>query len=246
MLVLEDVHAHYGSAHVLHGISLQVNAGKIVCLLGRNGAGKSTTLKTIMGVVQPSAGKISFKGETISGLSPHVIATRGLAWVPEDRRVFASLSVEENIRVAGQAISGNSAARIAEALDFFPDLKARMDQRAGSLSGGQQQMLTIARALASKPDLILLDEPTEGLSPIMVSVIRDGIVKSRERGASILLVEQNFALATEVAEEFFVMSRGTIVYRGTRDELLSAPEVIKEHLGVGKAKSSAVDHHSKG
>lgn len=246
MLVLEDVHAHYGSAHVLHGISLQVNAGKIVCLLGRNGAGKSTTLKTIMGVVQPSAGKISFKGETISGLSPHVIATRGLAWVPEDRRVFASLSVEENITVAGQAISGNSSARIAEALDFFPDLKARMDQRAGSLSGGQQQMLTIARALASKPDLILLDEPTEGLSPIMVSVIRDGIVKSRERGASILLVEQNFALATEVAEEFFVMSRGTIVYQGTRDELLSAPEVIKEHLGVGKAKSSTVVHHSKG
>lgn len=246
MLVLEDVHAHYGSAHVLHGISLQVNAGKIVCLLGRNGAGKSTTLKTIMGVVQPSAGKISFKGETISGLPPHVIATRGLAWVPEDRRVFASLSVEENITVAGQAISGNSSARIAEALDFFPDLKARMDQRAGSLSGGQQQMLTIARALASKPDLILLDEPTEGLSPIMVSVIRDGIVKSRERGASILLVEQNFALATEVAEEFFVMSRGTIVYQGTRDELLSAPEVIKEHLGVGKAKSSTVVHHSKG
>lgn len=246
MLVLEDVHAHYGSAHVLHGISLQVNAGKIVCLLGRNGAGKSTTLKTVMGVVQPSAGKISFKGETISGLPPHVIATRGLAWVPEDRRVFASLSVEENITVAGQAISGNSAARIAEALDFFPDLKARKDQRAGSLSGGQQQMLTIARALASKPDLILLDEPTEGLSPIMVSVIRDGIVKSRERGASILLVEQNFALATEVAEEFFVMSRGTIVYQGTRDELLSAPEVIKEHLGVGKAKSSTVVHHSKG
>ena len=246
MLVLEDVHAHYGSAHVLQGISLQVNAGKIVCLLGRNGAGKSTTLKTIMGVVQPSAGKISFKGEAISGLPPHVIATRGLAWVPEDRRVLASLPVEENITVAGQAICGNSAARIAEALDFFPDLKARMDQRAGSLSGGQQQMLTIARALASKPDLILLDEPTEGLSPIMVSVIRDGIVKSRERGASILLVEQNFALATEVAEEFFVMSRGTIVYQGTRDELLSAPEVIKEHLGVAKARSSAVVHHSKG
>lgn len=239
MLVLENVHAHYGSAHVLQGISLRVNTGKIVCLLGRNGAGKSTTLKTIMGVVRPSGGQISFKDETIGGLPPHVIATRGLAWVPEDRRVFASLSVEENIKVAGQAIPGNSAVRIAEALDFFPDLKTRAEQRAGSLSGGQQQMLTIARALASRPDLILLDEPTEGLSPIMVSVIRDGILKSRERGASILLVEQNFALATEVAEEFFVMSRGTIVYHGTRDQLLNTPEVIKEHLGAGKVKSLA-------
>jgi len=239
MLVLEQVHAHYGSAHVLQGIDLEVETGKIVCLLGRNGAGKSTTLKTIMGVVRPSAGKISFKGQMIHGQPSHVIAARGLAWVPEDRRVFASLTVEENIRVAGQATPGPSANRIAEALSFFPDLEARAEQRAGSLSGGQQQMLTIARALAGNPDLILLDEPTEGLSPLMVSAIRSGIIKSRDRGASILLVEQNFALATEVAERFFVMSRGRIVYQGTRDDLLAAPEVIKEHLGVGKAKSLA-------
>lgn len=243
MLVLEQVHAHYGSAHVLQGINLEVKAGKIVCLLGRNGAGKSTTLKTIMGVVRPTGGTIAFKGDRIHELPPHVIATRGLAWVPEDRRVFASLTVEENIRVAGQAIPGPSAKRVVEALRFFPDLEARAEQRAGSLSGGQQQMLTIARALAGNPDLILLDEPTEGLSPLMVSAIRTGIKKSRDRGVSILLVEQNFELATEVAEVFFVMSRGMIVYQGTRDELLSAPEIIKEHLGVGKAKSLAVTHN---
>jgi branched-chain amino acid transport system ATP-binding protein len=243
MLVLDQVHAHYGTAHVLHGVSLEMKAGKIACLLGRNGAGKSTTLKTIMGVVRPTGGKITFKGEHISGLSPHVIALRGLAWVPEDRRVFASLSVEENIRVAGQALPGQSASRIADALRFFPDLEARARQRAGSLSGGQQQMLTIARALAGNPDLILLDEPTEGLSPLMVEVIRGGILKSRERGASILLVEQNFALATAVAEEFFVMSRGSIVFHGTREELAAAPDVVHQNLGVGKVISPVTLQH---
>jgi branched-chain amino acid transport system ATP-binding protein len=151
--------------------------------------------------------------------------------------VFASLSVEENIKVAAQAMPGPSAVRASDALAFFPDLKARAKQRAGSLSGGQQQMLTIARALASKPDLIMLDEPTEGLSPFMVDIIRAGIVESRARGVSILLVEQNFGLALAVAEMFFVISRGAIIYQGTRDEILSAPEVISEHLGVGKARS---------
>mgnify|MGYP003393814420 CR=1 FL=1 len=234
MLLLEGVHAHYGSAHVLQGISLEVRAGEIVCLIGRNGAGKSTTLKTVMGLLAPSSGSITFKGERIDGRPPHAIAARGLAWVPEDRRVFASLSVEENIRVAAQALPGPSAGRMGEALAFFPDLRARANQRAGSLSGGQQQMLTLARALASGPDLMMLDEPTEGLSPRMVDVIRSGIVESRARGVSILLVEQNISLALAIAEVFFVISRGAIVYRGSRDEILSATEVISEHLGVGK------------
>lgn len=243
MLILDRVHAHYGTAHVLHGISLEMKAGTIACLLGRNGAGKSTTLKTIMGIVRPSGGRITFKDEEITKLPPYAIAARGLAWVPEDRRVFASLSVEENIRVAGQALPGRSASRIAEALRFFPDLEARAQQRAGSLSGGQQQMLTIARALAGNPELILLDEPTEGLSPLMVEIIRGGILKSRDRGASILLVEQNFALAMAVAEEFFVMSRGTIVFQGNREQLAAEPDIVSEHLGVGKVKTLATFQH---
>ena len=237
MLLLDQVHAHYGSAHVLQGISLEVQPGRIVCLIGRNGAGKSTTLKSVMGVVRPTGGSVTFKGERIDGLPPHTIAARGLAWVPEDRRCFASLSVEENIAVAAQAMPGPSAQRIAEALAFFPDLKARAKQRAGSLSGGQQQMLAIARALASKPDLIMLDEPTEGLSPMMVDVIRSGITENRARGVAILLVEQNIALALAVADLFYVISRGTIVYRATREEVAADPERISEHLGVGTAKS---------
>jgi branched-chain amino acid transport system ATP-binding protein len=235
MLTLDKVHAHYGSAHVLHGVSLEVKAGQIACLIGRNGVGKSTTLKTIMGVVAPSGGAITFKGERIDGRPPHRVAAHGLAWVPEDRRVFPSLTVEENIRVAGQASRRSSPARIAEALAFFPDLAAKASQRAGSLSGGQQQMLAMARALASRPDLILLDEPTEGLSPLVVQAIRAGILASRAQGASILLVEQNLSLALSVGDVFFVLSRGTVVYRGTQEELVAASEVIYEHLGVGKA-----------
>lgn len=186
MLVVNDIHVHYGSAHVLHGVGLDVQAGQIVCLVGRNGAGKSTMLKAIMGIVSLSGGSIFFRGDRIDGRAPHAIATRGLAWVPEDRRVFGSLSVEENIRVAAQAMyRGNSGRRVKEALEFFPDLLSRARSLAKNLSGGQQQMLAISRALASRPELLMLDEPTEGLAPSMVKAIRDGILASRERGVSV-------------------------------------------------------------
>ncbi len=236
MLALSGVHAHYGPAHVLHGVDLEVQAGQIVCLVGRNGAGKSTTLKTIMGMVPLSDGGISFRGERIDGRATHVIAARGLAWVPEDRRVFGSLSVEENIRVAAQATRRSSPERARAALEFFPALLERSRHLAANLSGGQQQMLAIARALASNPELIMLDEPTEGLAPGMVNAIRSGILESRARGVSVLLVEQNFRLALSVGDVFFVLSRGTVVFRGTRDELQAAPEIISEHLGIGRAK----------
>jgi branched-chain amino acid transport system ATP-binding protein len=237
MLALDAVHAHYGSAHVLQGVSLEVGAGQIACLIGRNGAGKSTTLKAVMGVVPPTGGSVTFRGARIDSRAPHAIAGLGLAWVPEDRRVFASLTVEENIRVAAQATSRYTPTAIAQAMDIFPDLKQKKGQRAGSLSGGQQQMLAMARALASRPDLILLDEPTEGLSPLLVKVIKDGILEIRSRGASILLVEQNLPLALGVGDVFYVLSRGAVVYRGTREELLATPAVIQEYLGVGSAKS---------
>jgi branched-chain amino acid transport system ATP-binding protein len=232
MLVLDGVHAHYGSAHVLQGISLEVRPGQIVCLIGRNGAGKSTTLKTIMGFIKSSAGSITFKGELISGQLPHKIAARGLAWVPEDRRIFASLSVEENIRVAAQAMPGSSWHRVAAALAFFPDLQLRAKQSGGSLSGGQQQMLSIARALAGSPDLVLLDEPSEGLSPIIIKAIRAGILEAQAQGPSILLVEQNLALALALAEVFFVLSRGLIVDQASRAQILSDPSLVTKHLGV--------------
>jgi branched-chain amino acid transport system ATP-binding protein len=237
VLVLSDVHVHYASAHVLHGVSLKVQAGQIACLVGRNGAGKSTTLKAIMGIVPLSGGSILFRGDRIDGRAPHLIAARGLAWVPEDRRVFGSLSVEENIRVAAQATHrSNSGRRVQEALEFFPDLLPRGRSLAKNLSGGQQQMLAIARALACQPELLMLDEPTEGLAPSMVNAIRGGILASRDRGVSILLVEQNLRLALSVGDVFFVLSRGTVVFRGSRDELHATSEIIGEHLGVGRIK----------
>ena len=239
MLVLDDVHAHDGTAHVLHGVSLRVEPGQIVCLVGRNGAGKSTSLKTIMGVVPASAGTVTFRGKRIDALAPHTIASKGIAWVPEDRRVFGSLSVEENIRVAAQAIARSGTHRVAEALAFFPDLAQRAKQLAASLSGGQQQMLAMARALASRPELMLLDEPTEGLAPSIVQAIRTGILQSREQGVSIMLVAQNFRLALSVGDVFFVISRGRIVYRGTREEIIAASDVIRDHLGLGQAKEIA-------
>jgi branched-chain amino acid transport system ATP-binding protein len=236
MLVLDDLHVHYGSAHVLHGLNLALDAGQIGCLVGRNGAGKSTTLKTIIGLLRPTRGAILFRGERIDGLPAHAIAARGIAWVPEDRRVFGSLTVEENIRVAAQATRRSGQAEVREAIQFFPDLVPRVRQLAASLSGGQQQMLAIARALATRPDLILLDEPTEGLAPALVGAIRAGILASRRRGLTILLVEQNLELALAVGERFFVLSRGSVVYTGTRNDLLAHPEVIAEHLGVGRVR----------
>ena len=241
MLALADVHVHYGSAQVLHGVCLDVRAGQIACLVGRNRAGKSTTLKAIMGIVPPSSGTISFQGDRIDGRAPYVIAARGLAWVPEDRRVFSSLSVEENIRVAAQATHrSDPGRRIKEALEFFPDLRPKAKSLAKNLSGGQQQMLAIARALASGPQLLMLDEPTEGLAPSMVNAIRGGILESRTRGVSILLVEQNLRLALSVGDVFFVLSRGSVVFRGTRNEFEQTSEIIGEHLGIGQVKRIGV------
>jgi branched-chain amino acid transport system ATP-binding protein len=237
VLVLEGVHVHYGSAHVLHGVGLEVRAGQIACLVGHNGAGKSTTLKAIMGVVPLSRGRISFHDDRIDGRPPHLIATRGIAWVPEDRRVFGSLSVEENIRVAAQATHrSNSGRHVKEALEFFPDLLPRRRSLAKNLSGGQQQMLAIARALACHPALLMLDEPTEGLAPSMVNVIRLGILASRDRGVSIFLVEQNLRLALSVGDVFFVLSRGKVVFRGTRAEVQATSGIIGDHLGIGQVK----------
>ena len=238
MLKVSSLHVHYGSAHVLHGVDLEMEAGKIVCLIGRNGAGKSTTLKSIMGLVPPTSGEILFEEQRIDALAAYQVARMGVAYVPEDRRPFGSLSVEENIRVAAQASPHSDANGVQEALAFFPVLEERARQLAGSLSGGEQQMLVIARALVARPRLILLDEPTEGLAPGLVRSIRDGIMKTRTHGLSILLVEQNLSLALEVGDYFYVLSRGFVAFEGTSEELLAREDVIAEHLGVGRVKEA--------
>jgi branched-chain amino acid transport system ATP-binding protein len=237
MLAVEKLDVHYGPAHVLHGTSLRVEPAQVVCLLGRNGAGKSTTLKSIMGIVRPTAGSVTFHGARIDGRRPHAIAALGIAWVPEDRRVFGSLTVEENLKVAAQATARSTP--VEEAYALFPDLRGRAGQRAASLSGGQQQMLAIGRALVTDPALLLLDEPTEGLAPALVQAIRASIEAVRARGVAVLLVEQNLALALAVGDRFYVLGRGAVAYEGTRDELMSRPDVIVDHLGVGRLKEPA-------
>ncbi len=238
MLKVSSLHVHYGTAHVLHGVDLEVGTGRIVCLIGRNGAGKSTTLKTIMGLVPATSGEIVFEEQRIDAMAAHQVARMGVAYVPEDRRPFGSLSVEENIRVAAQASPRSDANGVSEALAFFPVLEERARQLAGSLSGGEQQMLVIARALVARPRLVLLDEPTEGLAPSLVRSIRDGIMKTRTHGLSILLVEQNLSLALEVGDYFYVLSRGFVAFEGTSEELLAREDVIAEHLGVGRVKEA--------
>ena len=239
MLRVHDLEACYGSAKVLHGVTVDVGPGEIVCLIGRNGAGKTTTLKSIMGLARVSSGQIAFLGDRIEGRSPYQIARLGIAYVPEDRRIFGSLTVEENVRVAAQAANHSKPQAVQNALEMFPDLIPKLKQLASSLSGGQQQMLAIARAVATGPRLLLLDEPTEGLSPSLVQSIRLGITESRKRGMSILLVEQNLSLALAVGDVMNVLSRGTIAFRGTASELLAQPNVIAEHLGVGQVKQMA-------
>ena len=238
MLRVSSLHVHYGSAHVLHGVNLEVGAGQIVCLIGRNGAGKSTTLKAIMGLAPATSGEIAFEEQRIDAMAAHRVARMGVAYVPEDRRPFGSLSVEENIRVAAQASPHSDANGVREALAFFPVLEERAGQLAGSLSGGEQQMLVIARALVARPRLILLDEPTEGLAPSLVRSIRDGIMNTRTHGLSILLVEQNLSLALDVGDYFYVLSRGFVAFEGTSAELLAREDVIAEHLGVGRIKEA--------
>ena len=238
MLRVSSLHVHYGSAHVIHGVNIEVGAGQIVCLIGRNGAGKSTTLKAIMGLAPATSGEIAFEEQRIDAMAAHRVARMGVAYVPEDRRPFGSLSVEENIRVAAQASPHSDANGVREALAFFPVLEERAGQLAGSLSGGEQQMLVIARALVARPRLILLDEPTEGLAPSLVRSIRDGIMKTRTHGLSILLVEQNLSLALEVGDYFYVLSRGFVAFEGTSAELLAREDVIAEHLGVGRVKEA--------
>jgi branched-chain amino acid transport system ATP-binding protein len=235
MLTLDDVHTYYGKSHVLHGVSLEVRAGEVVGLLGRNGVGKSTTLKTVMGLVRPAGGRITFEGQAIGGLPPYRLARLGIGYVPEDRRIFRLLSVLENLRT-GLDRDGVDEARRGALLDkvygSFPVLRERRDQAGGTLSGGEQQMLSIARAMMLEPKIILLDEPTEGLMPRMVSQIREIIQVLHREGVAILLVEQNVPLTLEVSDRVYVMEKGAIRHHAPAAALRADPRVIHQYLAV--------------
>ncbi len=230
VLELAEVHTYYGDSHVLQGISPRVGAGEIVCLLGRNGAGKTTTIRTIMGFTPPRRGAIALAGTRIDGLPPHRIARLGIGLVPQGRRIFPTLTVRENLLFAARAAEGGW--DLDRVFALFPRLRGPERQRAGSLSGGEQQMLAIGRALLTNPRLLLLDEPSEGLAPILVQEIAGLLPRLRAQGLSLLTVEQNLPLALAVADRIYVLNKGRIVFEGSPDALWHDEEVKHQYLGV--------------
>ena len=228
ILDVEGIHTYYGESHVLHGVSLQVAAGEAVALLGRNGAGKTTLIRSVMGFTPPRKGRILIEGEPIERWPAHRIARRGLALVPQGRRIFAPLTVRENLLLGARG-DGWTLERV---LDLFPRLRERVTQEGGTLSGGEQQMLAIGRALLTNGRVLLLDEPSEGLAPVIVREIGRIIARLKEDRLSILLVEQNYHLALRIADRVYVMSKGQIVYEGTPAALRANEEVKRHYLGV--------------
>ena len=230
LLEVEAINSYYGDSHILFDVSLHVEPGEVVALLGRNGAGKSTTLKSLMGVVKPKAGAIMFDGKPIQGSSPHAIAMRGLQLVPEERRVFGSLNVAENLVLAGMTAKGRWT--IERIWEMFPRLEERKRSRGTDLSGGEQQMLAIARALIRDPKLLLLDEPFEGLAPVIVQNLVEVCRKLAEAGQTIVVVEQNIAAALSLASRVYLMNNGHIVDERTSDVLKAQPEILHRYLGI--------------
>jgi branched-chain amino acid transport system ATP-binding protein len=233
LLEVEDIHTYLGSSYIIQGVSIAVPAGKVVALLGRNGAGKTTTLRSIMRMVQPQRGRVTFDGRDISALATYEIARARIAFVQETRAIFPSLTVEENLAIAARPLAaGGDGWTLARIFDDFPALAARRKNGGTQLSGGEQQMLAIARALIANPRLILLDEPSEGLAPLIVRQIADTIGRLKASGMTMLLVEQNFALATEIADEVVILGKGRVRWRGTSAELRAADDIRHTWLGV--------------
>ncbi len=231
MLEVDGLHAYYGKSHILQGVCLTVGAGEIVGLLGRNGAGRSTTIKTIMGEVR-AVGSIRFKGERIDGRKPHEIARLGLGYVPEDRAIFPALTVRENLLLGMKSARPSGRWSQEDMFALFPILRERADAPGGVLSGGEQQMLTICRTLMGDPDLIMVDEPTEGLAPKMVDLVRELLENVARRGIAILLIEQKLTIALAISHRLYVMGHGHIVFEGTPQDLRANDAVRKEWLEV--------------
>ncbi len=229
MLRLDGVEAAYGLSRVLHGVTLEAREGEVVSLLGRNGAGKSTTLKAIVGLVDVTAGSVSLDGRDITALPTHEISTLGIGWVPEDRRIFSDLTVEENLLVGSKGGGRWSASRVYE---YFPKLAQMAGRRGGSLSGGEQQMLTVARTLMGNPRILLLDEPSEGLAPVIVQVLGQQIAALRGEGLTILLSEQNLKFAARLADRAYIIEKGEIHWEGAMGRLLEDDAVRRAYLTV--------------
>jgi branched-chain amino acid transport system ATP-binding protein len=233
MLEVNDIHVYYGNIAAVHGLSLTVNTGEIVTLLGSNGAGKSTTLRTISGLLRPRQGTVFFEGQRLDGVPAHDVVGRGIAQSPEGRRIFPRLTVSENLDL-GAYLRKDKAAIAADkenALELFPRLRERITQKAGTMSGGEQQMLAVARALMARPRLLLLDEPSMGLAPVLVDLIFDTITQIREQGTTVLLVEQNALAALRVADRAYVLESGSLKLAGPAADLARDPEIVRAYLG---------------
>ena len=231
MLEVHDLHAYYGKSHILQGVDLAVDEGEIVSLLGRNGVGRSTACKAIMGLVAP-VGRVAFKGRPIAGLRPDQIAHAGVGYVPEDRQVFPSLTVKQNLELGLKRAGVYGRWKLDDVFTLFPNLGARSDNAAGVLSGGEQQMLTICRTLMGDPDLVIIDEPTEGLAPKLVEQVGRLLDEIARRGTAILLVEQKLTIALKISRRLFVMGHGRIVFEGTPAALAADAAIRKEWLEV--------------
>ena len=234
LLELKELNTNYEESHILQGVSLNVDHGEIVCLLGRNGVGKSTTLKSVIGLVEPRSGEVVFKGRNIAGMPPYTIAKLGVGYVPEERRIFPTLTVRENLLMGikpGKKSNGDGWT-VEKVYKYFQALQARDNQKGGHLSGGEQQMLTIARSLMGNPEVLLIDEPTEGLAPLIVETVEEVIRDIHQHGIPILLVEQNMRVALRLAGRIYVISKGKIVFEGTCEELKGAHEIREKYLEV--------------
>ncbi len=231
MLEVKDLHAYYGKSHILHGVHLNVQQGEIVSLLGRNGAGRSTSIKAILGQVDKT-GSVRFQGREISGLKTHLIVRRGLGYVPESRDIFPGLTVRQNLQLGMKTSRQNGRWSVDDMFELFPVLRERADAPAGVMSGGEQQMLTLCRTLMGDPELVMIDEPTEGLAPMIVALMARLFDEMKSRGVSILLVEQKLTIALKISQRVYVMGHGQIVFEGTPDDLRANQAVRKEWLEV--------------
>lgn len=241
MITLKNVHSYYGTSHILQGIDLSVDPGEVVTLLGRNGAGKTTTLKTIMGLLTPKQGTITYRGGIISGLKPYQIARKGIAYVPEERAIFSHLTLVENLEIARVAKGKDHRGTwtVERVFEKFPRLSERRHHRGAHLSGGEQQMLSIARALMNEPDLLLLDEPSEGLAPLIVRELGKITREILQEGITVLLVEQNLAMCTSLARRHYIIDQGRMVYHGSNEEFMTNEEIKDRYLTLSAVEQAA-------